>query len=213
MSRRRKVLLGIAVVLVPAVAFGLYWFQPWKLWVDERVDEALPSVVAQLPATPPSSNPSSAPGTATPTSIPTSTPMSAPSSAPSSAAPGATEVSKPEARILSRGSLISHEHDTRGAVSIVRQADGSRVLVLQDLDTSNGPDVEVWLTDAPVIPGEKGWYVFDDGAHVSLGDLKGNLGNQVYRIPDDVRLDRYTSVSLWCARFDVSFGAAELRSA
>ncbi|MDT4915055.1 MAG: hypothetical protein QOC66_4183 [Pseudonocardiales bacterium] len=52
--------------------------------------------------------------------------------------------------------------------------------------------------------------MFDDGAHVSLGTLKGNLGNQVYRIPRHADLSRLTSLSLWCDRFDVSFGAAVL---
>jgi Electron transfer DM13 len=68
----------------------------------------------------------------------------------------------------------------------------------------------VWLTDAPVRPGRDGWHVFDDGEYVSLGTLKGNLGNQVYPIPRSVDLSRLTSVTIWCARFDVSFGAAQL---
>ena len=55
--------------------------------------------------------------------------------------------------------------------------------------------------------------VFDDGAYADLGSLKGNVGNQNYAIPAS---DRSTSrrapepVSLWCDRFDVSFGAATL---
>ena len=48
---------------------------------------------------------------------------------------------------------------------------------------------------------------------VSLGKLKGNQGNQNYEIPATVDLAKLSSVSLWCDRFDVSFGAAELQSA
>ena len=55
-----------------------------------------------------------------------------------------------------------------------------------------------------------GWRVFDDGAYVDLGSLKGNKGNQNYPIPADVDLSDLTSLSIWCDRFDVSFGAAEL---
>ncbi|HQZ86482.1 MAG TPA: DM13 domain-containing protein, partial [Actinomycetota bacterium] len=55
--------------------------------------------------------------------------------------------------------------------------------------------------------------VFDKGAYVSLGKLKGNQGNQNYEIPATVDLAKLSSVSLWCDRFDVSFGAAELQSA
>jgi hypothetical protein len=58
--------------------------------------------------------------------------------------------------------------------------------------------------------GRDGWHVFDDGAYVSLGTLKGNLGNQVYPIPARADLSKLTSISIWCDRFDVSFGAAEL---
>jgi hypothetical protein len=64
---------------------------------------------------------------------------------------------------LASGELISHEHATRGAVRILRLPDGSRVLRLENLDTSNGPDLHVWITDAAVIRGSTGWHVFDDG--------------------------------------------------
>ena len=86
--------------------------------------------------------------------------------------------------------------------------DGSRVLRLQDLQTSNGPLLKVWITDAPVLPGTDGWGVFDDGGYVDLGELKGNIGSSNYPLPADVDLSRLTSVSVWCDRFNVSFGAA-----
>jgi hypothetical protein len=46
------------------------------------------------------------------------------------------------------------------------------------------------------------------GWRTSLGKLKGNKGNQNYALPDDVEPARFTSVSIWCDRFDASFGAA-----
>jgi Electron transfer DM13 len=61
-----------------------------------------------------------------------------------------------------------------------------------------------------VIEGTDGWRVFDDGAWADLGALKGNVGSQNYAIPADVDLAQLTSVSIWCDRFDVSFGAAAL---
>jgi len=196
--------MTIGLVGTAALAAGLVWFQPWKLWVDHRVNEDLPAVALQQePA-----------ADVTTTGAPSSRASS--STAPASTQPSSTEPArtsapaKPVDRLVARGKLISHEHSTRGRVSIVERADGSRVLAIAGLVTSDGPDVQIWLTDAPVIGGEDGWYVFDDGAHVSLGELKGNLGNQVYEIPDRVDLTKLTSVSLWCARFDVSFGAAEL---
>jgi hypothetical protein len=94
---------------------------------------------------------------------------------------------------------------------VLRLADGSRVLRLADLRTSNGPRLQVWLSDAPVLAGTDGWRVFDGGRHVDLGDLKGNIGNSNYPIPPDVDLATLPSVSIWCARFRVSFAAAGLR--
>ncbi|WP_375485311.1 DM13 domain-containing protein [uncultured Jatrophihabitans sp.] len=191
--RRRRILWSAAALVAAAVvATGLAWFQPWKLVVDHRVDEKLPAVAETSPTQAP----------------PTVPPATAPSL--DAARPTPTRPSPSQAVLLSRGRLISHEHSTSGTVSVVRQPDGSRVLAVADLDTSDGPDVHVWLTDAPVLRGEKGWHVFDDGTHVNLGTLKGNLGNQVYRIPKDADLRTLTSVTIWCKRFSVSFGAAEL---
>ncbi len=113
-------------------------------------------------------------------------------------------------RTLAGGTLISHEHASSGSVKILQLADGSRVLRLENLRTSNGPRLKVWLTDAPVVEGTAGWYLFDDGRHVDLGDLKGNIGSSNYPIPQDVDLAGLTSVSIWCDRFDVSFAAAAL---
>jgi hypothetical protein len=112
--------------------------------------------------------------------------------------------------VLATGTFISHEHTTTGTVQVLELPDGSRTLRIEGLDTSNGPDLKVWLTDAPVIEGEAGWGVFDDGQWVDLGRLKGNQGSQNYAIPPTADLDVLTSVSIWCDRFNVSFGAAAL---
>lgn len=112
--------------------------------------------------------------------------------------------------VLARGSFVTHEHDTSGSARIVRNADGSHQLELIDLDTSDGPDLRVWLSDQPVRTGSAGWHVFDDGAYAEVGKLKGNHGNQVYRLPAGVDPGDFRSVSIWCKRFSVSFGAAAL---
>ena len=137
-----------------------------------------------------------------------------PAAAPASAPPAQSSPPSPSAPAeLATGTLISHEHRTTGTVRILRTAGGSLVLRLENLDTSSGPDVHVWLTDAPVKPGKDGWDVFDDGKHLDAGSLKGNKGNQNYPLPAGTDLTAYTSVSIWCERFDVSFGAAALAPA
>lgn len=198
--RRGAVLAGAAAAGVIALVLGLVVFQPWKLVVDEVVDEAAPAAASVLPSGPESAAPTRSGAAAAPTVTAT---RAASSASPATTAP----------RVIARGSLISHEHATSGTVVVLLLADGRRVLRLQDLRTSNGPDVKVWLSDAAVVPGSDGWRVFDDGTYADLGSLKGNVGNQNYAVPDDVDLARLSSLSLWCDRFDVSFGAAELRPA
>jgi len=179
-----------AVLLVVAAAV-LVVFQPWKLFLDEVVDEALPGAVASAPA---SVAPSSEPGSPS-----------------EPAAPSPTAVAGPVE--IARGTFVTHEHETTGSVRLLDLPDGSQVLRIEGLDTSNGPDLRVWLSDQPVLDGRDGWFVFDDGAYLELGRLKGNVGNQNYVVPPGTDLEALTSVSIWCARFSVSFGAAELRPA
>jgi hypothetical protein len=131
-------------------------------------------------------------------------------SAPTSAAetPAAQAPAGPVVEL--RGMFITHEHDTTGEARVVRHPDGRRQLELVNLDTSDGPDLRVWLSDQQVLAGTAGWRVFDDGRWVELGELKGNKGNQVYDVPADADLASLRSVTIWCKRFSVSFGAAAL---
>lgn len=116
----------------------------------------------------------------------------------------------PSPTVVRQGEFVSHEHDTAGTARVIREPDGSHALELVGLDTSNGPDLRVWLTDQPVRTGTAGWRVFDDGKWVELGKLKGNRGSQRYAIPAGANLEDFTSVTIWCKRFAVSFGAAGL---
>jgi hypothetical protein len=127
------------------------------------------------------------------------------SGAPTQAADG----SAPSATLVAQGQLVSHEHSTSGTVQLVKLEDGRHQIILRDLSTSDGPDLRVWLTDQPVLPGVQGWRVFDDGQYEELGALKGNLGTQVYDVPANVDPSQYRSVVIWCKRFKVSFGAAQ----
>ena len=137
--------------------------------------------------------------------------VTVPSSAPATAAPGSVAPSpSPVNVLLAAGSFVTHEHETKGEAQLVRRADGSVQVVLLGLRTSDGPDLRVWLTDQRVT---EDWDVFDDGRHVELGKLKGNRGDQVYAVPAGVDLAGLRSVTIWCKRFSVSFGAAELVAA
>ena len=49
-----------------------------------------------------------------------------------------------------------------------------------------------------------------DGEWVSLGRLKGNIGEQNYDIPAEVDVSRFGAVVIWCEQFSVLFSAASL---
>ena len=107
---------------------------------------------------------------------------------------------------LARGTFISREHETTGTARILRLADGQQILRLEGFETSNGPALFVYLSQNPA-DGEDG--AFDDD-YIDLGELKGNVGDQNYVIPAEIDPLGYTSVVVWCDRFSVSFGAADI---
>lgn len=108
---------------------------------------------------------------------------------------------------LATGAFVTQEHETSGTARVLKLPDGSLLLRLDELATSDGPDLNVWLTDQTA-GGE--WGKYDDGRYVALGSLKGNRGNQNYVIPPDAQLPGLTSVVIWCDRFNVAFGSAPL---
>jgi hypothetical protein len=114
------------------------------------------------------------------------------------------------ATVVASGALVSHEHTTSGTVELVELPDGRYRIILRDLSTSDGPDLRVWMTDREVVAGKQGWKVFDDGLWLEVGRLKGTHGLQVYDVPAGTDISRFKSVTIWCKRFSVSFGAAPL---
>jgi len=172
---------AIGVLVLAGVAFGLYWFAPWNLFVDRRVAEALPGVT----------QPSTAPGSAVGGTAGTT----------------ADATNAVELVTLAEGPFSSLEHETRGTALIVQVPDGTRYLRLEGLETSNGPDLRVYLS---AVPAQDDWYVYDDDAFVDLGGLKGNVGSSNYRIPAGADLSGFRSAVIWCRRFSVGFGVAPL---
>ena len=111
---------------------------------------------------------------------------------------------------VTQGNFKGLAHETKGLASIYQLADGKRTLRLTDFETSNGPDVHVYLTAAEI---EKGNDAINQAGFIDLGSMKGNKGDQNYDIPADVDLNKYKNVTIWCARFGVNFGNAPLAAA
>lgn len=203
---RKKIIIGtIVVVVVLFGAVGLALFQPWKLFTRTTVNEGFPVAASATAAPPPAvtSAPSQPPtgSGAGPTAEQTAGPTTA-AAEPPAAEPAAEPV------VLASGSFVDGEHATTGTATIFELPDGSRVLRLENFSTSDGPDVDVALSDQTA--GGDEWGKYDDGRYVGLGDLKGTDGNQNYEIPADVDLSGLNSVVIWCDRFNVAFGTAAI---
>ena len=111
---------------------------------------------------------------------------------------------------ITKGTFKGLAHETKGLASIYQLAEGKRTLRLTEFATSNGPDVHVYLVAGEV---EKGNDAVKQAGFIDLGSIKGNIGDQNYDIPADADLNKYRTVSIWCARFGVNFGTATLASA
>jgi len=92
-------------------------------------------------------------------------------------------------------------HKAEGIAKVINLADGRTFLRLENLKTTNGPDLYVYLSVGK-----------DASDIVNLGRLKGNIGNQNYEIPAGADLSKYDTVLIWCKAFSTLFGSAKLSS-
>ena len=215
-SRRKPILVAVAVVVVIGVAVGLALFQPWKIFTRSTVDEALPVAVTAAAGSGPEQMTGSVTGSAAvsaPAAVSALAAVSAPAADPAAAGAPAPAAPAPvpvpvEPVVLASGTFVDGEHATSGSASVLQLPDGSRFVRLEDFSTSDGPDVHVWITDQQA--GGDDWGKYDDGRYLELGSLKGTDGNQNYAIPADADLAGLTSVIIWCDRFNVAFGSAPI---
>ena len=108
---------------------------------------------------------------------------------------------------VTKGNFKGLAHETKGEATIYQLADGKRTLRLTEFETSNGPDVHVYLTAAEVAKGND---AVKEAGFIDLGSMKGNKGDQNYDVPADADLNKFKNVTIWCARFGVNFGSASL---
>jgi len=110
-------------------------------------------------------------------------------------------------QVIESGTFHSVLHPTTGTATVYRAANGGHILRFTNFSTSNGPDVHVYMVaeddanDNASVP---------RAGFIDLGTIKGNIGDQNYVLGSDVDLSKYRTVSVWCKRFSVNFGAAPL---
>jgi hypothetical protein len=108
---------------------------------------------------------------------------------------------------LARGMFHKVAHETKGTAAIYELNGGKKVVRLTGFETSNGPDVHVYLVAAADASDSS---TVTQAGFLDLGSLKGNIGDQNYDIPEGADMAKYHAVTVWCKRFSVNFGTAPL---
>lgn len=112
-------------------------------------------------------------------------------------------------KLLASGEFRKVAHDAQGLAMVHQLADGKRILRFTEFETSNGPELHVYLVAAKDAADSD---TVKTAGFVDLGALKGNKGDQNYELAADLDLSKYQSVSVWCKRFGVNFATAPLMS-
>lgn len=185
MKNRNLLYLGIVLTVIVGLPVAYYLLSP--LWINVEVDESFPTAM-----------PADVSAQATQAM---STAMAEPTKMMEEAMPEA------EMQLLAQGSFYNIIHVGSGQALFYQLSDGSRILRLQDFEVDNGPDLYVYLVPIDPVPASVGSEI---PGSVSLGKLKGNIGDQNYEIPADLDLSQFKSVVIWCQPFRVPFIAAPL---
>jgi hypothetical protein len=202
--RRRRALVAGGLAGLAVLVVVLVWFQPQALLFDTVVDEAFPTPAPEVGGEPPAAAAPDQDGAAGDVEDP----PGADGPGPADAEPAGDEAAAPaEPVAVARGEFSSRgRYRVVGEATVYELEDGTRTLRFEGFESTNGPDLFVYLSAAPSAE--------DDAAlgadAIDLGALTGNVGAQNYAIAADVDLDRYGTVVVWCRRFASGFGAADL---
>ena len=104
-----------------------------------------------------------------------------------------------------QGTFTSAKKSAQGNF-FIKKVDGKHYLKFDsNFSTSNGPAVEI-LLHREAVPQN-----YNSNNYVSLGEIKSFEGAQWYAIPENVDINQYQSVSIWCREFDVTFGYGKIQ--
>ena len=116
------------------------------------------------------------------------------------------------AKVIAKGAFrdADRSHKGAGTATLVALPGGGHEVQLTAFEVTNGPDLEVWLSAHPD-PAASSDVAGNEW--VSLGQLKGNVGDQAYPVPEGTDLSAFKSIVIWCEQFGVLFSPAALAPA
>ena len=190
---RKPVLIILAVIAIPILAFAWWLLSP--LFLNTTVNEEFPlSATADMPSGVTQQEAEDIMEGMAKINMDAAEPM------PEKMA---------EATVLASGKFRDGDsfHKGSGDVSLYRLANGDAVLRFEGLSVTNGPDLHVLVSthSDPMTKDE-----LRDAGYSTLGQLKGNRGDQNYEVPSDIDADSIGSVIIYCMPFHVIFSVAPL---
>jgi hypothetical protein len=212
--KQNPFLLAIAILaIIAALAFAWWTISP--LFIRTTLVEGQN---ISVPAVTETSTPTAVMERNTPTAVMESEEVMAPTSTPEPS--GAMDPTPtPEASdampesgptILATGSFDRKDdvHYASGQAILAREADGTVVLRLQDLDSANGPDLYVYVSQHPNPQTSEELH---QGGH-NLGTLKATTGSFNYTLDPSIDPSQIKSVVIYCRAFSVLFSTAALQT-
>jgi len=177
LSSRTKIIIAVVGIplLVGIGAFGYWTISP--LFYDRVVNESLDDAIAAA-----ESESQSESGSGEVQSVSTS---------------------DSEVVVLQTGNFVDADpaHTATGTANLIDLGNENYVVRFEEgFETTNGPDLYVWLTNG----------TDPDEGYIDLGVLKGNVGAQNYPVPEGTDLSAFDTVIIWCKAFSVLFGSAGL---
>ncbi len=185
----KKVLIGIMAVAVLAAG----WFFASPLFIDDVVDEDFLTQVSDMSE---DERQKMKPQI-----------MKAAANAPDR--PSDESMPDQSPILLSSGMFVDADavHKGSGNALLYQLANGEHVVRFEDFRTTNGPALVVYLARHPSPASASD---VSDNGFLKLGELKGNVGNQNYPVPEGTDIAEYGSVVIWCELFGVLFSPAPL---
>ncbi len=101
--------------------------------------------------------------------------------------------------LLLSGDFEAGGHPTSGKAKIYEDKAKKQTLVFEDFKTDAGPDLRIYLAEDKVATN-----------FVEITNMVNN-GNGVFTLPASANVTKQKSVLIWCKKFAVLFGSAQLK--
>lgn len=116
-----------------------------------------------------------------------------------------------ESELLGKGTFQQGDSTyTISGSAYLSRIKGQLNLTFKDFKVTNGPDLYVYAVKTNSTENKVVKETVAEGNFISLGLLKGNIGDQNYMLDKDVDLGEYQVISIWCKRFGRNFGSVNL---